>query len=217
MGGYARRVILHDNPLSSNAQKVRFLLAELGLDYERRVVPFGPDRPDWHRSVNPTGGIPALVDGDLTLAESNAILRYLANREGRDDLYPSDARARAAVDWFLDHQATFFRPASLEVEQVAFGLRPGRGLFAEEPGTRSEVQAVLDIVRPRLERTMQLLGPSPWACLGRFTIADVAAGPFLYRLSRTEVPLGESRLEEWAEAVVTRPAWADVVAPEAGI
>src|SRR6478609_346421 len=70
-------LILHANPRSSNAQKVRFLLGELGLAADIREVPFGADRPAWHLAVNPVGGIPALVDGDLHLAESHAILRYL--------------------------------------------------------------------------------------------------------------------------------------------
>ena len=75
---------------------MRFLLGVLGLEYERRTVPFEEPRPDWHFAVNPLGGIPALIDGDVVLAESNAILRYLAAREGRDDLLPvGRARARA--------------------------------------------------------------------------------------------------------------------------
>ena len=77
---------LHDHPRSSNAQKVRFLLSVLGLEYERRTVPFADERADWHVAVNPLGGIPALIDGTVVLAESNAILRYLAAREGRHDL-----------------------------------------------------------------------------------------------------------------------------------
>ena len=54
------------------------MLAELDLAYERRTVPFDLPRPAWYLAVNPVGGIPALDDGDLVLAESHAILRYLA-------------------------------------------------------------------------------------------------------------------------------------------
>jgi glutathione S-transferase len=67
-------------PASGNALKVRFLLAELGLDYEIVEVPRPRPRPDWYLELNPAGGVPTLVDGDLVLSESNAILRYLAQR-----------------------------------------------------------------------------------------------------------------------------------------
>src|SRR5919201_703846 len=109
-------LLLYDHPVSSNACKVRFLLAELGLEYERTHVPFARPRPDWYLAVNPFGGIPTLVDGDVTLAESQAILRYLALREQRDDLYPSEPARRARIDWALDAWTTSARPALVRLE-----------------------------------------------------------------------------------------------------
>ena len=44
---------LYDHPISGNAQKVRFLLAELGLEYERRAVPIERPRPQWYADINP--------------------------------------------------------------------------------------------------------------------------------------------------------------------
>ena len=81
---------LCDHPISSNALKVRFLLAELGLEYERRTIPITRPRPDDYVALNPLAGIPTLIDGDLVLTESNAILRYVANRYGGEELYPAD-------------------------------------------------------------------------------------------------------------------------------
>ena len=76
-------IVLYTNPASSNAMKVRFLLAELGLEYERTHVPISRPRPDWYVEIYPFGTIPFMRDGDRELGESNAMLRYLANREGR--------------------------------------------------------------------------------------------------------------------------------------
>src|SRR4051812_48915984 len=101
-------MLLYDNPVSQNALKVRILLAELGLAHERREVPLAQPRPGWYIDVNPLGGVPALDDDGLVLAESHAILRYLANREGRDDLYPRERAERGRVDQFLDRFALTF-------------------------------------------------------------------------------------------------------------
>ena len=206
---------MHDNPRSSNAQKVRLLLRELDEPFTAREVPFA-GRPQWHLDVNPTGGIPALVDGDVALAESNAILRYLATRAGRDDLYPAAPAERAHVEWLLDHIATWFRPTSREIEEVAFGLRPGSGLFAAPPEPE-RLPAVMAEVAARLAATEALLGPEPFAAAGRFTIADVAAAPFLHRIARSGADLApHPRLAAWAAAVLARPTWQAMVA-EVGV
>jgi glutathione S-transferase len=205
--------VLHDNALSSNAQKVRFLLAELGWTAELREVPFASPRPDWHLAVNPLGGIPAIVWDGFELAESNAVLRYLATRAGDTQAYPDDPAGRARVDWLLDAIATFLRPALFPVEQAAYGLRAGRGLGAA-PAAEDGGEAALALALPELRQFEGLLDAgSPWACCGRFTIADVAATPVLHRLLRTGLDVSAiPRLVAWGEACCARPAWAGVAA-----
>jgi glutathione S-transferase len=205
--------VLHDNALSSNAQKVRFLLAELGQTAELREVPFAYPRPDWHLAVNPLGGIPALIHDGFELAESNTVLRYLATRSGDTQIYPSDLPDRATVNWLLDAIATFLRPALFPIEQAAFGLRAGRGLGAEPPDADGGSGAFAAAL-PKLVQFQGLLDDaSPWACCGRFTIADVAAAPVLHRLRRTGLALTEiPRLAAWGEACCERPAWLGVAA-----
>jgi glutathione S-transferase len=206
-------LVLHDNPFSSNAQKVRFLLAELGQPAELREVPLAHPRPDWHLAVNPLGGIPAIVWDGFELAESNTVLRYLATRSGDTRIYPSDLPDRATVNWLLDALATFLRPALLPVEEAAFGLRAGRGLGAEPPAADGGRAAFAQAL-PKLQRFEGLLDTaSAWACCGRFTIADVAAAPVLHRLRRSGQSLSEvPRLAEWAAACCERPAWLGIAA-----
>jgi glutathione S-transferase len=210
-------LVLHDNTLSSNAQKVRFLLAELGQTAELRDVPFAHPRPDWHLAVNPTGGIPAIVHDGFVLAESNTVLRYLATRSGDTQIYPSDLPDRATVNWLLDAIATFLRPALFPIEEAAFGLRAGRGLGVE-PVAPDGGEAAFARALPKLEVFQGLLDDdSPWACCGRFTIADVAATPVLHRLRRSGQPLtAVPRLAAWAEACCERPAWREI-AKTAGV
>ena len=206
-------LVLHDNAYSSNAQKVRFLLAELGQSAELREVPFPHPRPDWHLAVNPLGGIPAIVHDGFELAESNTILRYLATLSGDTEIYPAELRERATVNWLLDALATGLRPALFPIEEAAFGLRGGRGLGAEPPAADGGAAAFAQAL-PRLEAFQGLLdGDSPWACCGRFTIADIAATPVLHRLRRSGLSLsGVPRLAAWAEACCGRPAWAGIAA-----
>jgi glutathione S-transferase len=210
-------LVLHDNPLSSNAQKVRFLLAELGQEAELRSVPFEQPRPDWHLAVNPIGGIPALVHDDFVLAESNTVLRYLATRSGDTQIYPSDLPDRATVNWLLDSIATFLRPALYPVEAAVFGLRAGHGLRFDEPAADGGAAAFAQAL-PKLRTFEGLLDAgSPWACCGRFTIADVAATPILHRLRRSGLALDDCpRLAAWAAACCERPAWLEI-AETAGV
>ena len=206
---------LHDHPRSSNAQKVRFLLGVLGLEYERRTVPFGVDRPDWHLAVNPLGGIPALIDGELVLPESNAILRYLAAREGRGDLLPADPRERAPVDWTLDAVATSLRPACREIDAPAYGWRLRRGIGAEPPQPDALPEAIAG-VKPTLAAFSRMLGSGGYACHGRLTVADCGAMPSLWRLRHAGALDDHAPLLLWAETVGSHPAWAPVAA-ESGI
>jgi len=200
-------LLLYDNPVSSNALKARFVLAELGLDYERRTVPFDLPRPDWYLAVNPVGGIPTLDDGGFVVSESNTILRYLAGREGRDDLYPSDPPARAQVDELLDRWSLSFRPAFFRFEAAALGFVPGQGMGAGDPDAAA-LPAIAEAIAPTL-RTLDAVIDRSGTALGRFTIADVAAAPVLYRTTHTGLDLTPyANVARWRETLLARPAFA---------
>src|SRR5262250_3725731 len=69
---------------SGNVQKVMFCLEELGVAYVREDYgrQFGNTLTDAYRKLNPTAKVPTLVDGDVAIWESHAILRYLAALHG---------------------------------------------------------------------------------------------------------------------------------------
>jgi glutathione S-transferase len=94
-------------PVSINVRKVLWLCEELALHYE--LEPWGAGYRDTHvpefLALNPNAMVPVVVDGDAVLWESNTICRYLAGRQGRDDLLPRDALARARVEQWMDWQA----------------------------------------------------------------------------------------------------------------
>jgi glutathione S-transferase len=200
-------IALYDNPFSSNALKVRFLLAELGLEYERREVPIGRPRPESYGALNPLAGIPTLVDDDLTLTESNAILRYLANRYGPDEIYPADPVARAPVDELLDRLSLTFRPALFSVEVHALGFVQGTGFGARPPDPEAALVRLGEIAAT-LRIFDGLIDASGYA-LGRFTIADCAAAPVLFRTTMAGTDLSPyPNLLRWRQTVCERPAFA---------
>ena len=194
-------LVLYDNPFSSNALKVRWLLAELELECERRHVPFAQPRPPDYVALNPFGRIPTLVDGDLVVFESNAVLRYLAHRERRFDLYPQEPRERAPVDAALDAWSTQVRPGLQPLERVVIfqrGSEGGTGTW--EDADQAAIQAAL----PRAEAALDLLERSVagnGTILGRLTIADFAAGPVVWRTKR--LPLDLTR---WPKVLRLRDA-----------
>jgi glutathione S-transferase len=199
-------IVLWDNPDSSNARKVRFLLRELGLEYERREVPMSRPRPAQYTKLNPLGGIPLLQDGDLTLSESHAILRYLAARERRTDLYPEELTERAAVEEFLDRFATRLRTPFFRREAVMLGwsLAAGFDPADAEPDRATEIELEIAGNTALLDSLVAEGG----AVLGRFTIADCALAPVLQRALDTGYDLKPySRLACLAETVLARPAW----------
>ena len=199
-------IVLYDNPRSSNALKARFLLAELGLTYERRLVPFDLPRPDPYLALNPVGGIPTLDDDGFVLAESNAILRYLAARERRDDLFPAAAAERARVDELLDRWSLTFRPAFFRYESAALGFVLGKGFGAREPDA-SELPEIAAAIDAPL-RTLDALVDGSGLALGSFTIADVCAAPVLFRTTHTGLDLSPyPNVERWRDTVTERPAF----------
>jgi glutathione S-transferase len=199
-------ITLWDNPDSSNARKVRFLLAELRLDYERREVPMNRPRPEEYVALNPLAGIPAIEDGDLVLTESNAILRYLAARERRDDLYPAALAERAKVDEFLDRFATRLRSPFFQRELVVLGWTPAKG-FDEADADPSLAPAVEQQIASNTALLDSLVGEHG-AVLDRFTIADCALAPVLQRARDTGYDLGAyPRLARLADEVLARPGW----------
>jgi glutathione S-transferase len=200
-------LVLYDHPLSSNALKVRFLLAELELPYERVHVPFAHPRPDRLMRFHPFGTIPALVDGELCLGESNAILRYLARREGRADLYPQDPETAARVDWLTDTWSMHVRPALHALEDAAIFFGGGEKVGAVEDADPDAVATATAPAVEALARYERLVSDNGTVA-GNFTIADFAVAPALWRTARLPLDFERwPRLARLREAVAARESF----------
>lgn len=95
-------IVLHGTPLSGHAHRVELLLLALGLPYRLAPAPAEVRQSAAFRKLNPLGQIPVLQDGDLTLADSNAILVYLVRRYAPDSAWlPTDPVGAAQVQRWL--------------------------------------------------------------------------------------------------------------------
>ena len=157
---------------SINVRKVLWTCAELGLEYRREDWGSGFAATDSQAflALNPNGLVPVLVDGPHVLWESNSICRYLAAREGREDLLPAAPWPRARVERWMDWQATelngAWRPAFLALvrRDPAFAAP---GLVAASLRDWAGRMAILEA---------QLAATGAFVAGPGFTLADVVLG-----------------------------------------
>jgi glutathione S-transferase len=200
-------MLLYDNPASSNALKVRFLLAELDLAYDRHEVPMLRPRPDDYVALNPFTGIPTLDDDGFVLTESNAILRYLALRERREDLYPTERRGHARVNELLDRFALTVRPAFFKHEAAALGFKLGVG-FGAVPNDPERAAEIAGQIAPQIELLETVLSDGEYALGGDFTIADCAIAPVLFRTTKSGLDLSAyPKLSRLRDTLLARPSF----------
>jgi glutathione S-transferase len=95
-------ITLYATPLSGHCHRVEALLHLLDLPFDYREAPAQLRQSEEFLALNPLRQIPVLVDGDLVLADSNAILVYLAKRYDRDGVwYPDDPVVAARIQRWL--------------------------------------------------------------------------------------------------------------------
>ena len=100
---------LYMHPVSTVSRPIRLLCAENGIEIEEETVDLmiGAHMKDPFASLNPNRQVPLLVDGDLQLTESSAILKYLAEKYHLAS-YPADLKKRAKINEVMDWLNTGF-------------------------------------------------------------------------------------------------------------
>ena len=94
-----------------------WLCYELAIPFEIEPIDFSPafrDSPEW-RAISPTGKVPALTDGGMTMFESGAMVDYILERYGEGRLHPPPGTAESALhhQWCWFSEATLARPLGL--------------------------------------------------------------------------------------------------------
>src|SRR5260370_25745998 len=161
---------------SSNVQKVMWAIGELGLEHERVDIggKFGGNKEPAYLAMNPNGLVPTLQDGDLTVWESNTIVRYLAARYGAGKLEPADWKSRALANQWMDWQLSVVGPAT---SGGVWGLirtppeAPDQAAIATSQAKTTEAINIFD----------DALAHAPYSAGPVFSMRDIPLGLMAYR------------------------------------
>jgi glutathione S-transferase len=158
-------------PLSPFVRKVRLFLAEKSLDYQLEIIlPFG--QPAWYRDISPLGRIPALKDGDFTLADSSVICQYLDDKHSdRPSLLGQNAEQRAQVRWLEKYADYELAPLCTFTVFRNRALKPSMGQSCDEAAVQTVLHEKLPAHFDYLEKT---LGSAQYLVGDSLTLADLA-------------------------------------------
>ena len=193
---------------SFNVQKVMWLVGELELVHEHIDAggKFGGLDAPAFLAMNPHGRVPVIADGDATVWESHAILRYLAARHGAGPFWSDDPVARARVDGWMDWSQTSLQPDFLVGVFWGFYRTP------EDKRNWQAIRASLARFVRHFEKLDRLLEGRPFLLGEALTLADITAGTSLYRyfelqIERPALP----QVERWYRTLARRAAYREHV------
>ncbi len=184
----------------TRSSRVLWMLEELELEYERVLLDIRSEqaKPQEFLDASPLAKVPALVDGEVQLAESGAICLYLADRYSRGKLAPeADAPTRGRFLYWM-----FYTPAVVEpalAEKFA-GTEPNRGQNGW--GDFESMIAAWE---------MALVGRE-WLIEDRFSAADVMVGSSAVFMKLFNMLPDSQVLTNYAERCLARPAYKKVLA-----
>jgi len=201
---------------NSRSQRILWLLEELGLEYE--VKRYQRDAktmlaPPELRQVHPLGKSPVITDGELTVAESGAIIEYLVDTYGAGKLGVGD-RLRYRY-WLHFAEGTAMPPLLMSLVFKTIEAAPAP--FFVKPIIRSIGKKVRTaFINPNLKNNFDYvereLGKSAWFAGDDFTAADVQMSfPMEAAGSRGTSLLGP-RSRAWLDAIHARPAYQQALA-----
>ncbi|MGN6571688.1 MAG: glutathione S-transferase family protein [Pseudolabrys sp.] len=193
-------------PPSPRTWVARAVAAQLGIPLEFEFVDLtkGQQHSPEYRAINPTGRSPTLVDGDLKLWETTAIMHYLAGQKP-NTLWPDDVRTRADIvrwqSWTLAHwEKETCVPLVFEriVKQIL-----GMG-----PPDEAAIKRALENFERDAKVLEAHLAKQPYLVGKTVTLADFSvAGALLYH-ERAGIPLAaHPTLRDWFERVTELPCW----------
>lgn len=186
-------ITLYGHPLSGNTYRVRLLLELLKVEYEFKQIDLmkGEHKQPPYLAINPFGQVPAITDGDVTLADAQGILTYLARQYGSEEWLPTDAVS-------LSHVVRWLSIAAGEVRQGPESAR----LYHLFKVKSINVDRAIEKSEFILAQLNDHLSSRTWLEFERPTIADIAIFPYV-----ALAPDGQVSLDAYPHVL----AWIDRV------
>lgn len=197
---------LYMNRMSPNVRRVRITAAVLGLQLEENNLDLakGEQKNPEFLVLNPNGAVPTLVDGEVVLTESRAIMQYLASKQPESGLLPLDEQLRADVTRWQFWDSSHFSPqlGTLAFQRV---IRPMMGMGEPDAGKVEEALAnfrrFAAVLNERLDGRQYVVGNS-------MTLADLTLASSLMYAKQSQVPLEEfPNIQTWFSRITDMDAW----------
>jgi glutathione S-transferase len=201
---------------NSRSQRVLWLLEELAVPYEVKRYARDPKTmlaPPELAAVHPLGKSPVITDGDVTVAESGAIIEYLLDAHGNGRLRPKPGTPEARQFTYWLHFAEGSAMPPLLMKLVFDKVRTAPVPFFVRPVVRAIADKVTKgFIAPNIERQLDFmeaeLARRPWFAGTRFSAADVQMSfPLEAAASRGGLGPSRPRLTDWLKRIHARPAY----------
>ncbi|MDB5910144.1 MAG: glutathione S-transferase [Massilia sp.] len=201
---------------NSRSQRILWLLEELALEYEISKYQRDPETmsaPPELRAIHPLGKSPVITDGDVTVAESGAIIEYLLERYGNGRLIPAAGTPdRLRYTHFLHYaEGSAMTPLLMklvfdrvETSPMPFFAKP----IAHEISQKVNSSYITPQIVQHLSYMEAELGKSAWFAGDEFSAADIQIS-FVLEAAASRGGLGEEcpRLMAFLERIHARPAY----------
>ncbi len=201
---------------NSRSQRVLWLLEELGVEYEIRkyqrdaVTMLAP--PELMR-VHPLGKSPVITDGDITVAESGAIVEYLVEAYGEGKFVPASGTPQRRQYTYWLHYAEGTAMPPLLMKLIFDRIKSAKMPFFAKPIAKAIADNVLaSFVGPNLNRQLDFmeaeLGKSEWFAGSEFSAADIQMSfPLEAAHQRAGLNASRPKLTEFLKKIHARPAY----------
>ncbi|MDJ0898075.1 MAG: glutathione S-transferase family protein [Xenococcus sp. MO_188.B8] len=191
---------------TTRAVRPRWLLEEMGIDYELITVSMEMSRQPEYRKLHPHGKVPVLVDEKATIFESAAICAYLADKYLEKGFAPAiNSLARAYY-----YQWLFYASLTLEapVEQYMFNVLPNlpEKLLPKTTQTKVSLEEAKQWFSRVCQPLNELLQDNDYLVENRFTAADIVTGGVLLWALKLGMLTEESPVKAYITKLSERPA-----------